>query len=63
MREEAFRGVRLCYNPHRQHSVTTDVLAACPDRRHIVLTTAGVAPPACPAEKFRRIGQWLREAA
>ena len=34
-------------------------LAACPDHRRIVLTTAGVAPPGCPAEVFRQIGQWL----
>lgn len=34
-------------------------LAACPNHRHIVLTTAGVAPPACPAEHFRQIGQWI----
>jgi len=34
-------------------------LDACPDHRRIVLTTAGVAPPACPAEKFRAVGQWL----
>jgi uroporphyrinogen-III decarboxylase len=34
-------------------------LAACPDHRRIVLTTAGVAPPACRAETFRAIGQWL----
>jgi uroporphyrinogen-III decarboxylase len=47
----------------RIHEYILGELAACPDRRHIVLTTAGVAPPACPAEKFRRIGQWLREAA
>lgn len=34
-------------------------LSACPDHRHIVLTTAGVAPPACSLETFRQIGQWL----
>jgi uroporphyrinogen-III decarboxylase len=34
-------------------------LEACPDHRRIVLTTAGVAPPACPAETFRAIGQWI----
>ena len=34
-------------------------LAACPDHRRIVLTTAGVAPPACPAETFRAVGRWL----
>lgn len=34
-------------------------LAACPDSRRVVLTTAGVAPPGCPAETFRHIGQWL----
>ena len=37
-----------------------DELAACPNHRRIVLTTAGVAPPGCPAEVFREIGQWLR---
>jgi len=35
-------------------------LDACGDHRRIVLTTAGVAPPACPAETFRRVGRWLR---
>ena len=35
-------------------------LAACRDHRRIVLTTAGVAPPACPVESFRRIGEWIR---
>jgi uroporphyrinogen-III decarboxylase len=34
-------------------------LAACPDHRGIVLTTAGVAPQACGAETFRAVGQWL----
>lgn len=34
-------------------------LAACDDNRRTILTTAGVAPPACPAETFRRIGQWI----
>jgi len=34
-------------------------LDACPDHRRIVLTTAGVAPPGCPAEKFREIGEWI----
>ncbi len=34
-------------------------LDACPDHRGIVLTTAGVAPPACPAETFRAVGRWL----
>jgi hypothetical protein len=38
-------------------------LAACPDHRRIVLTTAGVAPPACPAETFRAIGAWVRTLA
>lgn len=37
-----------------------DELAACPDHRRIVLTTAGVAPPGCPAGKFREIGEWMR---
>ena len=41
----------------RQYILTE--LAACPDNRRIVLTTAGVAPPGCPAEKFRQIGQWI----
>jgi len=35
-------------------------LEACPDNRRTVLTTAGVAPPGCPAEKFRAVGEWLR---
>ena len=35
-------------------------LDACPDHRRIVLTTAGVAPPACPAETFRAVGEWIR---
>ncbi len=34
-------------------------LAACPDHRGIVVTTAGVAPPACPAETFRAVGEWI----
>jgi len=34
-------------------------LDACPDHRGIVLTTAGVAPPACPAETFQAVGQWI----
>lgn len=38
-------------------------LADCRDHRHIVLTTAGVAPPGCPAEKFRAVGDWLRTVA
>ena len=42
----------------KQYVVTE--LAECPDHRRIVLTTAGVAPPACRAETFRRIGQWVR---
>ncbi len=37
-----------------------DELAACPDHRRIILTTAGVAAPGCPAETFRAIGEWLR---
>lgn len=36
-----------------------DELAACPDHRHIVLTTAGVAPPGCPLETFAEIGRWI----
>ena len=36
-----------------------DELAACRDNRRIVLTTAGIAPPGCPAEKFRTVGQWM----
>jgi len=35
-------------------------LDACPDHRRIVLTTAGVAPPACNAETFRATGEWIR---
>jgi uroporphyrinogen-III decarboxylase len=34
-------------------------IRACPDRRRIILTTAGVAPPACSADTFRQVGQWL----
>jgi len=34
-------------------------LDACPDHRGIVLTTAGVAPPACPVETFRAVGEWI----
>jgi hypothetical protein len=34
-------------------------LDACPDHRGIVVTTAGVAPPACAAETFRAVGRWL----
>ena len=34
-------------------------LAACGDHRGIVLTTAGVAPPACTAETFRAVGHWI----
>ncbi|MHC4717076.1 MAG: uroporphyrinogen decarboxylase family protein [Planctomycetota bacterium] len=37
-------------------------LADCADNRRTVLTTAGVAPPACSAETFRRIGQWIPQA-
>ena len=37
-----------------------DELEACPDHRHIILTTAGVAAPACTAETFREIGEWIR---
>ncbi len=35
-------------------------LEACGDHRRIVLTTAGVAPPACCAETFRAVGDWIR---
>jgi hypothetical protein len=35
-------------------------LDACPNHRRIVLTTAGVAPPACAAETFRAVGEWIR---
>lgn len=35
-------------------------LAACGDHRRIILTTAGVAPPACPMETFAEIGRWIR---
>ena len=38
----------------------TEELAACPNHRRIILTTAGVAPPACPAETFLAIGEWIR---
>ena len=38
-----------------------DELAACRDQRRIVLTTAGVAPPSCPAERFRAVGQWVKD--
>jgi len=34
-------------------------LDACPNRRRIVITTAGVAPPGCSAETFRAIGEWI----
>jgi uroporphyrinogen-III decarboxylase len=34
-------------------------LAACPDRRRIVVTTAGVAPPACKAEKFGQVADFV----
>lgn len=36
-----------------------DELAACADDLGIVLTTAGVAPPACSVETFRAVGQWI----
>jgi len=35
-------------------------LDASPDNRRTILTTAGVAPPACSAETFRAVGEWLR---
>jgi uroporphyrinogen-III decarboxylase len=38
--------------------IVTEV-AACVDNRRTVLTTAGVAPPGCPAERFRDIGEWI----
>ena len=41
-----------------QQYITAE-LDACPDTRRIVLTTAGVAPPGCSAEKFRTIGEWI----
>jgi len=41
-------------------SYIADELSACPDNRRTVLTTAGVAPPACSAETFGRIGRWIR---
>ena len=34
-------------------------LAACPDRRRIVVTTAGVAPPACGVEKFAQVADFV----
>jgi hypothetical protein len=34
-------------------------LNVCPDHRHLVLTTGGATPPACPAEKLREIGEWI----
>ncbi len=34
-------------------------LDACPDHRHIVLTTGGAAPPGCSADTFRAIGEWI----
>ena len=40
----------------------TDELAACEDNRRIVVTTAGVAPPGCPADTFRQVGQWIHNA-
>jgi len=43
----------------RIQSYVLDELEACPDTRRIVLTTAGVAPPGCPAAKFRAVGEWL----
>ncbi len=45
--------------PERIRQYVTDELDACPDHRRIVLTTAGVAPPGCPAEKFRDVGEWI----
>jgi hypothetical protein len=44
----------------RVQTYIVDELAACPDNRRTVLTTAGVAPPGCPAKKFRAVGEWLR---
>ena len=38
-------------------------LAACPNHRRIVLTTAGVAPPGCPADTFRAVGERIRALA
>jgi Uroporphyrinogen decarboxylase (URO-D) len=35
-------------------------LDACPDNRSTILTTAGVAPPACSADTFRAVGEWMR---
>ncbi len=34
-------------------------LDACSDHRRIVVTTAGVAPPGCPAETFRAVGEYV----
>ena len=38
-------------------------LDACPDHRRLVVTTAGVAPPACSAETFRAVGAWIPSVA
>ena len=46
----------------RIQEYVVDELEACPDNRRIVLTTAGVAPPGCPADKFRAVGEWIRTA-
>ncbi len=45
---------------HRIQQYIQEELAACPDHRRIILTTAGVAAPGCPAETFRAIGEWIR---
>ncbi len=45
--------------PEEIRRFITNELAACRDHRRIVLTTAGVAPPACRAETFRQIARWL----
>ncbi len=44
----------------RIHRFIVEELAAAPDHRRIVLTTAGVAPPACRAETFRAVGDRIR---
>ncbi len=44
-----------------QRSIAAE-LADCADTRRLVLTTAGVAPPACSADTFRQVGQWIHDA-
>ena len=47
--------------PERIAEYIAEELAACPDHRRIVVTTAGVAPPACTADTFRAVGEWLKD--